>query len=131
MINLANDAKKIQKFDSATDSLALKKKNMMHIGTMMPPPPIPPALESAIRIPKMTDPKNSIISSGNTSLCSHFCSSMLHVSYGGLQSSFEVQSLSIPDGWQFTDTIAITANVVNRYNILFIVLLKFNSQQHY
>jgi len=69
----------MQKFDNATDSLVLNWKNIMHIGTIIPPPPIPAALENAIMMPKTIKPKNSSISSGKVSFLSHSFFSISHI----------------------------------------------------
>ncbi len=68
MANLTHEAVNIQKFDKATACLVLNLKKIMPIGTIIPPPPIPPAFDNAIMMPSTIDPKNSSISSGKTSL---------------------------------------------------------------
>lgn len=82
----------IATFDIAIDSLAEKNISEIPIVTIIPPPPIPPALHNPIITPSEIAPKNSGASIGKTLLCKHFPlksgSPLLsfQVVYGGFQS---------------------------------------------
>jgi hypothetical protein len=57
--------------DIAIASLVEKLKNIIVKGTTAPPPPIPPMVDSVIKITITKSPKNSRPIIGKMSLCTH------------------------------------------------------------
>jgi hypothetical protein len=51
--------KKILKFDKGIAFVELNLKNIIHTGTSIPPPPIPPILATQRRMNTMNIPQNS------------------------------------------------------------------------
>lgn len=68
LIYLVRHPKKITVLDAATASFGLKKNNVIRIVTIIPPPPIPAALQKAIVIARRIAPINSVHSIGKTFL---------------------------------------------------------------
>jgi len=57
--NLTSAATKMFVFERTTECVVLNLKNMISIGIISPPPPIPAAFAKAIIAPKIKRPKNS------------------------------------------------------------------------
>ena len=68
------DPTKMENPEIAMAPFVEKPKNVMHIGVMTPPPPIPATVAKAIKTPITSIPIVSLGSAGNTFFCTQLSS---------------------------------------------------------